>query len=103
VEVLAPGESPDRPHVDIGVVALSNCQEYTSRPCRTWLEKAVCELGGEVAYLPDPKPPQNEIDAVNYRIIVAVFAGGEPPDEGLCKEPDSDAAAEPSEPEKCLE
>jgi hypothetical protein len=88
VEVLPPGEKPTNAHRDIGMVSLQNCQEYHVNPCRKWLTDAVCQMGGHVAYLPDPIPPRNEFDAVNYRVMVAVYViSGPPDDEGVCKEP----------------
>lgn len=73
VLVLPPGDTPDRPHRDIGMVHLSNCQEYTVGLCRGLLVKSVCELGGNVAYLPEPHPPKNELDSVNYRVTAAIY------------------------------
>lgn len=94
VTVLPPGETPTRPVVDVGMVALQNCQDYTTGPCIKWLKEAVCKLGGEVAYLPEPHPPKNEIDAVNFRVLAAVYTvtslGG---DDGVCREPAPNEAA----------
>ncbi len=94
IRVLPPGETPDRPWVDIGVVHLENCQEYHVGMCRKWLIEKACELGGEVAYLPDPEPPKESVHpvpimptnndmrvsdpaaVVNFRVLVAVYAVG---------------------------
>ena len=92
VKVLPPGETPDRPWVDIGAVHLENCQEYHVGLCRTWLIKKACALGGEIAYLPNPEPPEDTVhpvpitpanntmrvsdpaDGVNFHVLVAVYA-----------------------------
>ncbi len=75
IEVLAPSLKPSRPWVDIGVVLVQNCQEYHVGLCRKWIVQKACELGGEIAYLPNPKSPQNEKrDNINYRVLVAVYA-----------------------------
>jgi len=98
--VLEPGETPDRPIVDIGVVALENCPDYNRGSCIRWLKKAACELGGEVAYLPDPRPPKDELDAVTYRVQVAVYAVSDvESSEDVCEEPEEDAP----ETERCVE
>ena len=110
---MPPGQTPTRPYRDIGVVYLTNCQEYTTGPCRTWLVDGVCELGGNVAYLLDPAPPNNELDvenfqvtstnAINFRVTAGVFAveEGAPQEAQTCKEP---PANEPDpEMERCLE
>ncbi len=95
--MLEPGATPERPIVDIGVVALKNCQEYTAGPCIKWLKKAACELGGEVAYLPDPAPPRDDFDATNFRVLVAVYTiSTVDPPEGVCVEP-TEASAEPAD------
>ena len=104
VEVLDPGKTPFHAHRDIGMVSLQNCQEYHVNPCRQWLIDAVCQMGGQVAYLSDPEPPRNDFDPVNFRVMVAVYVIGGPagaaggPVEG-CEEPDPEA----SEMERCLE
>ena len=102
VLVLPPGETPDRPHRDIGMVHLSNCQEYTVGLCRKWLEESVCELGGNVAYLPEPHPPKNEFDAVNYRVTAAIYISNVPPEkiEGCQEPPPEDTDPEM---ERCVE
>jgi hypothetical protein len=74
IAVLPPGESPGRPWVDIGAVLVENCQEYHVGLCRKWIVKKACELGGEIAYLPNPEPPRNETNNINYRVLVAVYA-----------------------------
>ncbi len=104
VEVLEPGETPFHAHRDIGMVSLQNCQQYHVNPCRKWLVDAVCEMGGQVAYLPNPEPPRNDFDPVNFRVLVAVYTIGGPraeedPPANTCKEPAPDETA----PERCME
>jgi hypothetical protein len=105
---LPPGEVPNRPWVDIGAVFLENCQEYHVGLCRKWLTQRACELGGEVAYLPNPTPPKNEINNVNYRVLVAVYAveAQQPISGAGCAEPkpetDSDTSVDENE-MRCLE
>ena len=101
VLVLPPGEVPDRPYRDIGMVHLTNCQEYTVGLCRNWLVESVCELGGNIAYLPDPHPPKNELDAVNYRVTAAIYLSDEPAMTGVCKEPPPEETD--PEMERCME
>lgn len=102
IKVLPPGESPSRPWVDIGAVLLENCQEYDTGMCRKWLIKKACNLGGEVAYLPDPQSPRDEFNNINYRVLVAVYAQEGPsitPSDSGCAEPTSE-----DEPlERCME
>jgi hypothetical protein len=104
VEVLEPGKTPFHAHRDIGVVSLENCQQYHVNPCRKWLIDAVCKMGGQVAYLPNPEPPRNEFDPVNFRVLVAVYTIGGPggeddPPANVCKEPEPEDPA----PERCME
>lgn len=104
VDVLEPGATPFLAHRDIGVVSLQNCQQYHVNPCRKWLIKAVCEMGGQVAYLPEPEPPRNELDPVSFRVLVAVYTIGGPgaeeePPADTCKEP----APEETAPLRCME
>ncbi len=73
VEVLEKGNTPSRPYRDVGVVALENCQDYRTMPCRKWLTDAVCELGGHVAYLPEEGGPVKEFGPVTFRIVAAAF------------------------------
>ena len=106
IVVLPPGESPDRPWVDIGAVLVENCQEYHVGMCRKWITQKACELGGEVAYLPNPEPPKDEFNTINYRVLVAVFAhGADVPltEEVGCAEPDPAAENPSEEPERCME
>ena len=74
IQILPPGETPDRPWVDIGAVLLQNCQEYSAGMCRKWLVQKACELGGEVAYLSNPEPPRDAVNNINFRVLVAVYA-----------------------------
>jgi hypothetical protein len=55
------------------MVSLENCQDYNFPPCRTWLEKAVCELGGQVVYEPEEGHRLNEFGPVTYRLLVAAY------------------------------
>ena len=80
VAILEKGETPPRPYRDVGVVALDNCQDYRSLPCRKWLEEAVCELGGHVAYLPEEGGPKREFGPVTFRIIAAAYIAALPYD-----------------------
>jgi hypothetical protein len=103
VDVIPPGEAPPHPYRDIGVVHLTNCQEYTTGPCRRWLVDGVCTLGGNVAYLLDPKPSENEFDAVNYRITAGIYIDQKKStgDEPGCKEPPADP--DETEMERCMD
>ena len=112
IVVLEPGENPDRPWVDIGAVLVENCQEYHVGLCRKWVTQKACELGGEIAYLPNPEPPKDEFvtNVVSYRVLVAVFAvtADAPLTEVGCAEPKAAAAAdtegaEAPPMERCLE
>jgi hypothetical protein len=89
VEVIPPGEEPPRPYRDVGVVHLTNCQEYTAGPCRRWLVDSVCVLGGNVAYLPDPEPPKNDINATNFHVRAGIYVAESQSVEGVetCAEP----------------
>jgi hypothetical protein len=96
VVVFPPGEEPPRPYRDIGVVHLTNCQEYTWGPCKQWLIDGVCELGGNLAYLPDPVPPKNEFDAVNYHVTAGVYinaSSAETTEDVTCEAPPPDETA----------
>ncbi len=86
VDVLKKGAVPPRPYRDIGLVELENCEDYMRLPCRKWLTRAVCKLGGQVAYLPDQGGPVLDsstllrsqgghvVDGpVTYRIIIAAY------------------------------
>ncbi|MDD5308611.1 MAG: hypothetical protein PHU25_14935 [Deltaproteobacteria bacterium] len=72
VEVLKDG-TPSRPYRDVGLVELSNCQDYRVPPCRLWLEDAACELGGQVAYLPSEGRTQSGMGPVTFRVMVAAY------------------------------
>jgi hypothetical protein len=76
IEILPSGESPSRPYRDLGVVTLENCQDYEMRPCSDWLVDAACELGGQVAYLPEEGGmPRDEfvVMPMTYRVIVSAY------------------------------
>jgi len=73
VLVLAPGKTPDRPYRDVGVVELQHCPDYEESPCRKWLIKAACSLGGDVAYFAEPVRPEYEYNAITYRVTVAAY------------------------------
>jgi hypothetical protein len=55
------------------VVALENCQDYRTEPCRGWLREAACELGGQVAYLPSEGREPSAFGPVTYRVLVAAY------------------------------
>ena len=103
--VLPPGEEPERPWVDIGAVLVENCQEYHVGLCRKWVTQKACELGGEIAYLPNPESPGDDFNNINYRVLVAVFAQGSDTlmTEGGCVEPTPAEKSSGEEPERCLE
>jgi hypothetical protein len=108
IEVLAPGQSPSRPWVDIGAILVENCQEYHVGMCRKWIVQKACELGGEIAYLPNPESPRNETTNINYRVLVAVYASDEPskigPKPGGCAEPKPEPGPKADENEqRCTE
>ncbi len=75
VELLEEGEKPSRPYRDVGMVTLENCQDYTTRPCVTWLNEAACQLGGSVAYLPEEQRPTSDmvVAPMTFRVMVAVY------------------------------
>ena len=77
IAVLKPGETPARPYRDVGVVSLEHCQDYQIPPCREWLRRAACDLGGQVAYLDEYKRPRDPSDAVinpiAFRVLVAAY------------------------------
>jgi hypothetical protein len=79
IEVLAEG-APSRPYRDVGLVELSNCEDYRDPPCRLWLEDAACELGGQVAYLPAEGRTQSGIGPVTFRVMVAAYLSKLRPD-----------------------
>jgi hypothetical protein len=62
------------------MVALENCQDYRTPPCRNWLADAVCELGGQVAYFSEPDRPESQMGPVTFRILVAVYVADLRPD-----------------------
>lgn len=75
--MLEPGQKPTRPYRDVGVVSLSHCQDYRIAPCREWLRRAACRLGGRVAYLDDYKRPTDPDDGVvnpvTFHVLVATY------------------------------
>ncbi|MFO8072446.1 MAG: hypothetical protein R6V85_11285 [Polyangia bacterium] len=73
IEVLEPGEVPQRPYRDVGVVSLENCQDYRDPPCRGWLTEAACELGGHVTYVPDETPRDGGFGAMTCTVTVAAY------------------------------
>jgi hypothetical protein len=81
LELLEEGQLPDRPYRDVGMVELDNCQDYRTPPCRTWLEEAACELGGNVIYPPQDPPPRNDFTApLRFRLMVAAYVTALRPD-----------------------
>ena len=82
VEILEEGAAPSRPFRDVGMVSLSNCQDYRVEPCLSWLKEAACELGGHVAYLPktaraDTASPTGH---VTFKVMVAAYVADLRPD-----------------------
>ncbi len=73
VEILAPGEEPARPYRDVGMVSLKNCQDYQTLPCREWLRKAACEIGGQVAYFTERGRTNEQFGPVTYKVLVGVY------------------------------
>jgi hypothetical protein len=73
VEVLEPGQLPDRPYRAVGVVALENCQDYRREPCRSWLVDAACGLGGHAAYIDEGGRPDSGIGPPIFRVTVAAY------------------------------
>jgi hypothetical protein len=79
MEIIKRGEKPTRPYRDVGMVALENCPDYRMAPCREWLRKAVCELGGQVVYeLEKTRPDSQILSPVTYRVVVAVYVADLP-------------------------
>jgi hypothetical protein len=79
IEVLGEG-TPSRPYRDVGLVELSNCEDYREPPCRQWLEDAACELGGQVAYLPSEGRTRSGMGPVTFRVMVAAYLSELRPD-----------------------
>jgi hypothetical protein len=79
IELLEPGELPQRPYRDVGVVSLENCQDYRDPPCRGWLTEAACELGGQVAYVPD-ETLRDGFGAMTCTVTVAAYVADLRPD-----------------------
>ncbi|MDJ0761724.1 MAG: hypothetical protein QNJ97_01950 [Myxococcota bacterium] len=104
IEILPEDQVPSRPYRNIGMVALKNCQDFRTQPCSNWLRKAACELGGQVAYLPPRDRPDSPMDAVNYRVFVAVYASdvrGDPADDPVVKARTCDPPC--TEDERCVD
>ncbi len=80
VEILEEGVLPGRPYRDIGSVALENCQDYRVPPCSRWLADAVCELGGQIAYLPENDRPTSHLGPVTFQLMVATYVSELRPD-----------------------
>jgi hypothetical protein len=78
VEVLDPGRVPDRPHRAVGVVALENCQDYRTEPCRGWLVDATCGLGGHVAWIDEGGRPDSGLGPMIFRVTVAAYVSDLP-------------------------
>ncbi len=75
VEVLEDDAVPSKPYRDVGMVELTNCQDYRDPPCLNWLTKAVCELGGDVAYKPEDDNLDANTGTINFRLMVAAYVG----------------------------
>jgi len=80
VEILDRGETPTRPYRDIGLVTIENCQDYRTAPCRRWLEEAVCEIGGQVAYVSEEHRPESGLSPMRAQILAAVYVSDLRPD-----------------------
>ncbi|MBN2340607.1 MAG: hypothetical protein JXX29_07880 [Deltaproteobacteria bacterium] len=77
IEILKEGEVPDRPYRDVGIVSLKNCPDYATAPCRQWLTREACLLGGDVAYgatdpTRDGRPDQLAGD-VTYTVTIGAY------------------------------
>lgn len=75
IEILTEGEVPNRPYRDVGVVSLSNCQDYMAGPCKNWLIKEACKLGGDVAYPAEDLKRDGRPDNLAGTITVSVTVG----------------------------
>jgi hypothetical protein len=83
VEVLEPGQVPSRPYRAVGVVALENCQDYRTEPCRGWLADAACGLGGHAAYVDEGgRPDSGIVGPMIFRVTVAAYVFDLPDDGG---------------------
>ena len=80
VEILDRGEVPKRPYRDVGLVTIENCQDYRTAPCRGWLEEAVCELGGQVAYVSEERRPDPGLSPMRVQALAAVYISDLRPD-----------------------
>lgn len=80
VEILEEGAIPNRPYRDVGMVSLSNCQDYRTEPCLSWLRKAACKLGGHVAYSSTQSQPVNQTGHVTFKLMVAAYVADLRPD-----------------------
>jgi hypothetical protein len=58
------------------MVTLDNCQDYRHRPCRDWLVRAACELGGQVAYVQESTMAAPEVAQMRFQVMVGAYAGG---------------------------
>ena len=82
VEILEPGEIPQRPYRDVGMVTIESCQDYRTPPCRLWLEEAVCGLGGQVAYVSDAHRPDAGFSPMRAQVLAAVYVSDLRPEPG---------------------
>jgi len=80
IEILDPGEIPDRPYRDVGVVSLESCQDYREPPCEGWLVERACSLGGDVAYVSGDPERIRRAGPVTFRVLVAAWVSGLRPD-----------------------
>ena len=97
LDILDPGDAPSRPYRDLGVVALDNCPDYRTNPCRRWLVDAACDLGGQVAYITGGGRPDSGIGPVTFRVTVAAYAAdlsGSLPEGAVRSGADCDTAPE---------
>lgn len=120
IDILDVGAVPDKPYRDVGVVHLKNCQSYKSGPCREWLIKEACKLGGDVAYnevnnMNDGRP-DNTAGAITYQITIGTYiknlntdtlkvtpAGSEHEQEKGCEAPVESEKQETPEGMQCTE
>lgn len=85
IEVLEEGTLPTRPHRDVGMVSLENCQDFRVNPCKKWLVEAACSLGGHFAYRTEDQNlrdgrPDMYAGPITYRVVVGAYIADLVPD-----------------------
>ena len=81
IEVLEPGQAPQRPYRDVGLVTVETCEDYRTPPCRAWIEEAACRLGGQIVYADEnPRPLSPATPPLRARVLVAVYVSDLRPD-----------------------